>query len=293
MQSLGDNIQDLQNGFFTSLTFSQYASLNHLIPGNNGVPVALVEQILSIFSDLSIIDRIPPYSPYNTKPMYHATNGISRWYKQTGCLFNRIFGFDYISSKYGGSVFKISILKNQDYSIGTGFLINSNGKSFLLTNKHVIDGAEKIKVFNSDDEEQEVFTPITDEVNDLAIIQFKHVQAVEHFKLHKEINILSEVLTIGYPPVATSKFSNALFHKGEVNSFIEDYSGSKLFLFSAKTNPGNSGSPIIDHYGTVIGIASDQLEHKDGIFNGKLPYYAAIPSSEILIFLEKLSASDN
>lgn len=289
LESQGDNLKDTQNGFFTSLTFSYYASTYGLLPQGQGVKISLVEQILSILADLSIINKIPPYSPFNRRPMYHASTGIPKWYQESGCLFNRIFGFDYIADKYAGSVFKISALRDQDYDIGTGFVIKSNGKSFLLTNRHVVEGADRIAVFNGDDMEQEVGECIFDTKNDLAIIPFKDILPINHFKLHKQLQILGEIITIGYPPVAQSKFSSALFHKGEINSFIEDYWGGKLFLFSAKTNPGNSGSPIIDEYGTVVGIVTKQLEHQDGIFNGKLPYYAGIPSSEILSFIENLA----
>jgi hypothetical protein len=79
-----------------------------------------------------------------------------------------------------------------------------------------------------------------------------------------------------------TKYSYQVYHKGEVNSFVEDYKSNKLFLFSAKTSSGNSGSPVIDKTGMVLGIVTEELFEKDKFYEkGKLPYYAAIPAIEI------------
>lgn len=80
-----------------------------------------------------------------------------------------------------------------------------------------------------------------------------------------------------------TKHSYQVYHKGELNSFVEDYRENQLFLFSAKTSSGNSGSPIIDKYGMVIGIVTEELFEQELFYEkGKLPYYAGIPTEEII-----------
>lgn len=83
-----------------------------------------------------------------------------------------------------------------------------------------------------------------------------------------------------------TKYAYQVYHKGEINSHIEDYFGNKLFLFSAKTSPGNSGGPIIERSGMVIGIVTEMLFEQEEFFQkGILPYSAGIPATKIIDFL--------
>lgn len=66
-----------------------------------------------------------------------------------------------------------------------------------------------------------------------------------------------------------------------------DYWQSDYFLFSARTSPGNSGGPVINDKGMVVGIVTQQLLEKDAQNRGKLPYFAAVPSHVIVGFLNE------
>ena len=127
---------------------------------------------------------------------------------------------------------------------------------------------------------------VSSDKTDLAILELNKAPGdAKPFCLNADLKVITDILTIGYPPVPTTRGSYPLFHRGEVNSKVESYWGHNLFLFSAKTNPGNSGSPVIDGDGTILGIVTEQLEEQEGYKKGKLPYYAAIPSTQILGFL--------
>ena len=77
-----------------------------------------------------------------------------------------------------------------------------------------------------------------------------------------------------------------MVHKGEVNSLIEGYNPKQSYLiFSAKTSSGNSGSPLINLRGAVIGIVSEEFFDQDAFKDrGKPPYYAALPMSVVTGF---------
>lgn len=174
-------------------------------------------------------------------------------------------------------------------NIGNGFLIQEANKQIIVTNYHVIRNAKKFVVKNYSEKTIEIKQTVTVEEKDLAfLLPISIVDNVTPFVLNLKLKILDEILTIGYPPVPTTKFSHPLFHLGEINSFVENYWGNQLFIFSAKTNPGNSGSPIIDKMGTIVGIVSEQLEEQEWYKKGKIPYYAGIPSAEINNNLKKV-----
>jgi len=108
--------------------------------------------------------------------------------------------------------------------------------------------------------------------------------------LEKEFRILDNIITMGYPIVPMTRDGYLLCHGGEINSVVHNYSGQEYFLFSAKTSSGNSGSPVIDKFGNVVGIVTEELFERDQFYKkGKLPYYGAIPSSYILDFLAEMS----
>jgi len=122
-----------------------------------------------------------------------------------------------------------------------------------------------------------------DSKRDLAFIELIEEFKNPTFHLNTDINILTEIITIGYPSIPMTNGSYQICHKGEINSFVEDYQSNKKFLFSAKTSSGNSGSPIIDKYGMVVGIVSEELFQQNEFYTkGKLPYYAGIPTIEII-----------
>jgi hypothetical protein len=59
-------------------------------------------------------------------------------------------------------------------------------------------------------------------------------------------------------------------------------------IFSAKTAPGNSGGPVLNDLGLVIGMVTEDLFYKDALVEkGQLPYHAATPASAIEQFLQK------
>jgi len=274
----------LNFGYLTREDFLMFATGNKKV--ENGIPFQVLDLILEALTENLILLKSGINTIMNNKyPMFLVNDNLAKFYNNNGLLFNKLFGFNYIIEKYLPSVFKIEHIKNDEISIGNGFLIQYDNTLIIVTNKHVIENADKIIVKNHQEKLLEVDNIIEDIKNDLAFVFPKsNTIGAKPFLLNLNFQILDDILTIGYPPIPTTKASYPLFHLGEVNSFVENYWGNSLFIFSAKTNPGNSGSPIIDKNGSIVGIVTQQLEEEEWYKRSKIPYYAGIPSNEIMRF---------
>lgn len=269
-------------GYLSVFDFQMYLNEKKLI--GKGVKMGVVDLILKILEEKLIISPVDKTLTGIGDKRYQSNGVYTKHLYDNDLIDNVIFGFNYIISNYQKSVVKIeNIDKNKDASIGTGFLIEDEDKQLIITNKHVLEKAVKLRLLNKDDVELKFETPYKDENSDLAILPLSNKIESPNLQLNLSLEILSEIITIGYPSIPMTKFSYQIYHKGEINSFVEDYFGNKLFLISAKTSSGNSGSPVIDKTGLVVGIITEELFEKE-LFNkkGKLPYYAAIPAEEIV-----------
>ncbi len=144
--------------------------------------------------------------------------------------------------------------KDQD-SEGSGIILRKEG--YILTNNHVVDGADKIKVRLRDGRELEAkvvgFDERTDlailkvEANDLVVAQLGDSAAVKVGQWAIAIGAPYELefsFTVGH---ISAKGRSALFSR--TGSAYEDY-----IQTDASINPGNSGGPLCDIEGRVIGI---------------------------------------
>lgn len=154
---------------------------------------------------------------------------------------------------------------------GSGFIYKIEGDSaYVMTNHHVIDGGNKWVVITSTDEEIEGKVLGSDEYLDIAIIKITkkdYMEALSIVSDDKNINLGDTVFTIGAPVgyeyrgTVTNGIISGLNRLVEVslnNSSQEDYV-MKVIQTNAAVNPGNSGGPLLNASGEVIGIISMKL----------------------------------
>jgi len=169
------------------------------------------------------------------------------------------------STKYS-LVYKPNNLKKQKrkYS-GTGFGLFSNG--IIATNFHVIDGAETIKVrgINSDfNKTYNAKVLISDKNNDLALIQIDSNSFVALGKIPYTIktslaDVGENVFVLGYPLRAT--MGDEIKLTNGITSSRSGYEGDiTSYQISAPVQPGNSGGPLFDSKGNLIGIINARHE---------------------------------
>jgi S1-C subfamily serine protease len=132
---------------------------------------------------------------------------------------------------------------------GSGFSISSN---LIITNYHVIDGSKTIKVKTSDDFS---FTAIVlgyDQDTDIALLQIYGDVDLASVTLgdSDKLSQGDRVFTFGYPFGLEGDVS---FKEGTLSRVLRD--GSSSFLeVSAEIHPGNSGGPLVNEFGEVVGI---------------------------------------
>ena len=157
--------------------------------------------------------------------------------------------------------------------IGSGFVITDDG--YIATAAHVVSGAEKISVILSDKSEYEAELITEDGMSDIALLKIdaKGLSPVE-FGSSSEILAGEKVYAIGTP--ASLEYSGTL-SSGEVScplrvvSVYKENSTSvekrmKLIQINAEVNKGNSGCPLFDEYGRVVGMVTMKLgDGYDGI----------------------------
>ncbi len=145
---------------------------------------------------------------------------------------------------------------------GTGIIVSNDG--YILTNKHVIEGANKINVVLDDGttyEDAELVA--TDPLNDIAFLKIANVSDLKSATLgdSKTVNVGQQVIAIGnalgqYQNTVTSGIISGLGRS--ITASDSDGSNSEtlkdMIQTDAAINPGNSGGPLVNAAGEVIGI---------------------------------------
>ncbi len=186
-----------------------------------------------------------------TKVVYNNYNNRGDYYSP----FGGIFGFGY-GSPYGGRG------GTQEYtqtSAGSGVILSDDG--YILTNNHVISGADKITVYvmpeNSEDKEETYEATLigSSESNDIAVLKIdaKGLNAAPFGD--------SDALELGEPAIAIGNpmgkvhgsVTAGIISAVEQELTIDDVTMNAIQT-DAAINPGNSGGALFDEHGNVIGI---------------------------------------
>ena len=146
--------------------------------------------------------------------------------------------------------------------LGSGFVVDPNG--YILTNNHVVEGADEVKVELADDREFEAKVVGTDPPTDLALLKIEadELQALE-LGDSDALEVGDWVLAIGNPFGLPQTVSSGIVSaKGRANVGIVDY--ENFIQTDAAVNPGNSGGPLVDLEGRVVGINTAIASHTGG-----------------------------
>jgi S1-C subfamily serine protease len=161
---------------------------------------------------------------------------------------------------------EVTFKKDNSKSSGSGFLITTDG--ILATNAHVVQDASNIEVIISN--ELGTFTYVAkillmDTKNDVALLKiedenFKGLTSIP-FGITENSDVGSKVFTIGYP-LNDVMGSNYKVTDGIISAKTGIADDVRYYQISVPLQPGNSGGPLFNREGNVIGITSARLNGK-------------------------------
>lgn len=144
---------------------------------------------------------------------------------------------------------------------GTGFAISSNG--YILTNYHVIRGADSLYIQNNKGVSYKVKKYYTDPVNDIAILKvtdlsFENLGSLPYCIKKTSAGIGELVYTLGYPK------DDVVLGDGYVSSKTGINGDTLAYQVAIPVNPGNSGGPLLDNNGNIVGVINGKEDKVDG-----------------------------
>jgi S1-C subfamily serine protease len=161
---------------------------------------------------------------------------------------------------------------DQVRGVGTGVVIVDRG--IILTNLHVVAGADRVQVVFFDGTESDADVIGLQPENDLAVLQAKTIPddlAPATLRSTRDLAVGDDVLVVGFPfgigPSASAGVVSGL--KREHRSREGKRLLTNLIQFDAAANPGNSGGPLATMDGEVVGIVTAILNPgEQGVFIG-------------------------
>ena len=179
------------------------------------------------------------------------------------------------------SVVSISSMTSGGTASGTGIIMSSDG--YIITNHHVISGALVISVLTNNNREYEAALVGSDEMSDLAVLKIdaRNLQAAE-FGDSSRLRVGDSVVAIGDPLGVQLRgtMTNGIISAINRDLTVGDRTMT-LIQTNAALNNGNSGGPLINCYGQVIGINTVKMSS----------YYASAASVEGLGFAIPISVA--
>lgn len=145
---------------------------------------------------------------------------------------------------------------------GTGFIID--GKGYLVTNAHIVRNARNIFVINSMNEQFRATLVYTDLTKDIAVLKitdedFKPMLSLPYGIRKSSTDVAEPIYTMGFP-------RNEIVYSEGYLSAKTGFNGDTLSCqLGIAANPGNSGGPVFNHDGEVIGILSTKETEAEGV----------------------------
>lgn len=146
-------------------------------------------------------------------------------------------------------------------SEGSGIIATSDG--YIITNAHVVDGADSLKVITSDGTTYDAKLIGSDSMTDLAVIKVDATDlTAAEFGSSEDLVVADPVIAIGNPGGLQFNSSVTIGYVSALNRSVTNSETGytmECIQTDAAINPGNSGGALVNMYGQVIGINSSKI----------------------------------
>ena len=179
----------------------------------------------------------------------------------------------------------VRVEHGEDVTVGTGMILTSDG--YIVTNTHVIDGADRVTVTTYDG--RELSATVTGAASDLDLSVLKakaNGLTPAAFASSKECYVGQSVYAVGTP--ANTHYGWSVSHG--IISFVNrpvSFDGGKttqsMLQTDAAINHGNSGGPLLNSAGQVVGIVTTRLSGDYAGVSFAIPSDAAVPAINAIL----------
>lgn len=144
---------------------------------------------------------------------------------------------------------------SQTASSGSGFIISEDG--YVVSNYHVVEGASKLSVLTSDGKEYDAQLVGYDAANDLSVLKID-AQGLAYVKLGSSdaLSVGDQVMAIGNPLGELTSTLTVGYVSAKDREVNTDGTYLNMLQTDAAINSGNSGGPLFNSYGEVVGITT-------------------------------------
>ena len=168
-----------------------------------------------------------------------------------------------VEKVYNSTVMVLTSLDGKTVSTGTGFVYKINGnKTYIITNNHVIADGNTVQIeFNNSDKKIDATIIGGDKYADIAVLTIPTKSDYEVVEIgnNEDLKLGDTIFTIGTPTGANTKGilsgKDRMIDVSVTTSAAADYY-MKVIQIDAAVNPGNSGGPLCDVSGKIIGVIS-------------------------------------
>lgn len=147
---------------------------------------------------------------------------------------------------------------------GTGFLID--GRGYLVTSAHVVEKADSVYIQNIKGQYYKASTIYINQQSDLAILKiddprFQSLKTLPYSISKQTAELGEEIFTLGYP----RSTPEIVYNRGYLSAGTGFNGDSLSYQIAISANPGNSGGPIFNELGDVIGVLSGKQTSAEGV----------------------------
>ena len=229
--------------------------------------------------------------------------GLASWHNGTFEIAGLPMGMTWLMKTWPSQEDTQTVVKNEDNDSwagnGSGVLFNSMG--FVLTNQHVVDGASSVSVVigkAGQQVEYEAGVVGVDADLDLALLKITDVAfggvAAPPFSFQTRASVGEDIFALGYPMALSGLGAEMKYTDGSVSANSGFNGDMKTMQISVPLQEGNSGGPLFNAKGELIGITNAKIRSDIAenvsyaikslfveAFLGSMPYEVSLPNGAV------------